>query len=104
MLTEDVQSGLRTAECNARRDVGCNTSQRPRVLVTINPRYTQVTAVLPAPRSVGQRLVVQGPVERDLVPVGDVAPQTDAGALDDVLTDWSGVKVEAILLARPCNH
>ena len=104
LLTEDVEPGLGTAKCDAGGDVGGDTAQRARVLVAIDARYAQITAVLPASTRVRHRLAVERPVERDLVPVGHVAAQSNAAALDHVLADRRRVEVEAVLVASACDH
>jgi len=98
LLTEDVESCLVATQRNTRRHVRRYATERPVVLDSIDPQDPQITSLLKPPTCIRQLTTVQGPVERDQLPVWDVAAQTNVLSLRDVLVDGGRIEIKTILL------
>jgi len=98
-LTVDGELRLCAAHGNASGHIDGYTTERSSVERPVDGQYTQVTRVLVAATGVGQRPVIQCPVELDVMTTGHVTTQQHVLALDHHLTDRRGVEVETVLTA-----
>ena len=104
-LTEDVEASLGTAQGNAGRDVGSDAAERAGVQTAVRSQHSQVAVVLIPARGVGDRLVVQSPVEDDHSATGHVAAESRLAALHHVLIHRCRVEVEYVFLdVVQCLH